>query len=623
MPLFSEFHIPLGPTVFPLSAVSPTTPTFALSPTVFPITPVSVPVNPTPVVSIPVISSPVIPTPVVSTPVVSIPVISTPIFSIPVSSIPVVPMPVGPMPSVSQFPFPEIQTIVVITGSEFAWAIAAAEVFLYGAYLVLFAFYLYVLRTGGMAKHRFLNLSTISLFILCTAHCALLNIPGLCTRLDAGVAAGDVEGTAKRAAQESSLVFTTNAVYVTSKSLHSLLVAYPQLIFGRIWWLARAAQKIMGPKVAKRYRTAGAMILESGAIYGAGGLAYIIMGFVTVHSETMNYNITTSGSILGQLVGIAPTIIAVRVGLGCCVENEDSFIAATPRLRPPAQKPAMRSLQSGEERVLYICPEHGQPLRWLDAAGSARTQKDLKVATQGGEDLGAKVEQLVSRQSAILGRGETPESLYWMDYQEEQVPIPADSSSDALHYGGFAVKNTARLTIHCASLDFGTAQMCRALVIASVECNSQRTPHCTILVLDYKGTIHEETGDTPSTSVFQVVAILVTGRLSEMPDPGLSKRNLVECRQSSCPRTFILTLSSDVKTFAAVYFGVRHAAADCQLVDSYRPGLRAFSEKGRVLFPEAQPEGLKPLMSIKCNLCGMIPGHSAITAIKISFGSKA
>ncbi|KAJ7466405.1 hypothetical protein FB451DRAFT_1178554 [Mycena latifolia] len=114
----------------------------------------------------------------------------------------------------------------------------------------------------------------------------------------------------------------------------------------------------MGPKVAKRYHTVCAMILESGAIYGAGGLAYIIMGFVTVHSETMNYDITTSGAILGQLVGIAPTIIAVRVGLGYSVENEDSFIAATPRPRSPAQKPAMRPLQSVEERILYICPEH-------------------------------------------------------------------------------------------------------------------------------------------------------------------------------------------------------------------------------------------------------------------------
>ncbi|KAJ7466437.1 hypothetical protein FB451DRAFT_413090 [Mycena latifolia] len=58
--------------------------------------------------------------------------------------------------------------------------------------------------------------------------------------------------------------------------------------------------------------------------------------------------------------------------------------------------------------------------------------KDWKVATRGGEDLWAQAEQLVSRQSAILRRDETPESLYWMDYQEEQIPIPTGRSSDAL-----------------------------------------------------------------------------------------------------------------------------------------------------------------------------------------------
>ncbi|KAJ7466475.1 hypothetical protein FB451DRAFT_413340 [Mycena latifolia] len=287
-----------------------------------------------------------------------------------------------------------------------------------------------------MAKHRFLNISTISLFILCTAHCALvLNIPRLRSRLDARIAAGDVEGSDKLTAEESHLVFATNAVYVTSNViadsififrcyaiwnsrrkiiiLPTLLtvavagtfpvpnlshpfnrfpsgIGYANVILafipptfynllpgtlfdvsivlslvttvvligltvGRIWWLARAAREVIGPKVAKRYHTACAMILESGAIYGVGGVGYLILGFVFMNS-TANYDITTSGAILGQLVGIAPTIIAVRVGLGYSVKSEDSFMTTTPRLRPPAQKPAMRSLQSVEERIVYIRP---------------------------------------------------------------------------------------------------------------------------------------------------------------------------------------------------------------------------------------------------------------------------
>ncbi|KAJ7466483.1 hypothetical protein FB451DRAFT_1485453 [Mycena latifolia] len=345
----SHFTFPLTTTTFPMPIASPTltfalaltltfaVSQFALTPTVFPISTVipapvvSTPAIPTHVVSIPVIptavvSIPVISSPVVSTPVISTTVLSTPVFSLAPTIVPmlastqftspltptIVPisMPIGsqftspptativPMPSVSQFPSPQIPPIVVINGSESAWAITAAEVFLYGAYLVLFGFYLYVLRTGGMAKHRFLNVSTISLFILCTAHCALvLNIPRLRTRLNAGITAGDVEGTAKRTAEESSLVFATNAVYVTSN-----VIADSIFIF-RCYAIWNSRRKIIILPTLLTVAVAGTfLLLESGAIYGAGGLAYIILGFVTVHSETMNYDITTSGAILGQLV---------------------------------------------------------------------------------------------------------------------------------------------------------------------------------------------------------------------------------------------------------------------------------------------------------------------------------
>ncbi|KAJ7480852.1 hypothetical protein FB451DRAFT_1446947 [Mycena latifolia] len=54
--------------------------------------------------------------------------------------------------------------------------------------------------------------------------------------------------------------------------------------------------------------------------------------------------------------------------------------------------------------------------------------KDWKVGTRGGADFWKQAEELVSRQSAILRRGEPPESLYWMDYEEEQASTLADSS---------------------------------------------------------------------------------------------------------------------------------------------------------------------------------------------------
>ncbi|KAJ7719344.1 hypothetical protein DFH07DRAFT_314528 [Mycena maculata] len=45
---------------------------------------------------------------------------------------------------------------------------------LYGIYAALFAFYLHVLRTRGISKNRFLTVATISLFVLCSTHFALL-----------------------------------------------------------------------------------------------------------------------------------------------------------------------------------------------------------------------------------------------------------------------------------------------------------------------------------------------------------------------------------------------------------------------------------------------------------------
>ncbi|KAJ6539965.1 hypothetical protein DFH09DRAFT_1089971 [Mycena vulgaris] len=53
--------------------------------------------------------------------------------------------------------------------------------------------------------------------------------------------------------------------------------------------------------------------------------------------------------------GIAPTIIAVRVGLGYSVESVDSFVAPTPRTRVVSQFPGAPHVESVHE-ILYIRP---------------------------------------------------------------------------------------------------------------------------------------------------------------------------------------------------------------------------------------------------------------------------
>ncbi|KAJ7813325.1 hypothetical protein B0H13DRAFT_2382581 [Mycena leptocephala] len=276
--------------------------------------------------------------------------------------------------------------------------IAMAEAFLYGAYAVMFGFYIHVLHTRGIPKTRFLPVATISLFILCTAHLALLL---------AGTTVLDQTDETYPSYLVSQLNFATNVIYVTNNVIadsififrchaiwnfddriiflpilltfgvgglgyfdsgRSIVVSRPlfnlsiatsvfttfmliSLSAGRIWWLSRKARDVLGQKITTRYNTACVMILESGVLYCVGGIVYIILSMTSAFA-------CTNGAILGQLVGIAPTIIAVRVGLGKSIESVDSFIATEQqRVAPLEIKNAVAPVHSTQGQILYPRPE--------------------------------------------------------------------------------------------------------------------------------------------------------------------------------------------------------------------------------------------------------------------------
>ncbi|KAF7353477.1 hypothetical protein MSAN_01537300 [Mycena sanguinolenta] len=123
------------------------------------------------------------------------------------------------------------------------------------------------------------------------------------------------------------------------------------LSVGRIWVFARLARRVPDAQTTSTYHTVCAMILESGALYVCGGIAFIVLGFV----GPPNIDVTIAGAVLGQLVGIAPTIIAVRVARGESVDNVDSFIA--PRRSPFSQKAVSLALPPVGNEVLYIRPQ--------------------------------------------------------------------------------------------------------------------------------------------------------------------------------------------------------------------------------------------------------------------------
>jgi hypothetical protein len=81
----------------------------------------------------------------------------------------------------------------------------------------------------------------------------------------------------------------------------------------------------------------------------------------------VSYTCSSSTSLPAPLItpdqGIAPTIIAVRVGLGKSVDSVDSFsLAATwPPARHPLEfQPTASATNSIEDRVLYLRPKSEQ-----------------------------------------------------------------------------------------------------------------------------------------------------------------------------------------------------------------------------------------------------------------------
>ncbi|KAJ7614438.1 hypothetical protein FB45DRAFT_254321 [Roridomyces roridus] len=123
---------------------------------------------------------------------------------------------------------------------------------------------------------------------------------------------------------------------------------------GRIWWLGCRARKMMGYKTG-RYYTVCAMILESGAVYVVGAVLLAILSIFYYADD-----LVMCAPITAQLAGIAPTIIAVRVGLNKSVESVDSFAIVVQRPRRPLPSMNFNASTTGpiqQPAVIYVRPE--------------------------------------------------------------------------------------------------------------------------------------------------------------------------------------------------------------------------------------------------------------------------
>ncbi|KAF7313887.1 Ras-GEF domain-containing protein [Mycena chlorophos] len=107
------------------------------------------------------------------------------------------------------------------------------------------------------------------------------------------------------AAARGALTVGYGGVFLTNV-LSSTLAA------GRIWFMSRSFARLMGTKRRKRYMELIAIILESGLIYPF----LLIITIVMFLSPAPTVGVLVCIALAYHLVGIAPTLIIVRVSLG-------------------------------------------------------------------------------------------------------------------------------------------------------------------------------------------------------------------------------------------------------------------------------------------------------------------
>ncbi|TFY59873.1 hypothetical protein EVG20_g7627 [Dentipellis fragilis] len=104
-------------------------------------------------------------------------------------------------------------------------------------------------------------------------------------------------------------------------------VVTTMLTAGRIWWVSKELKRNLKADAGHMYRSAIVMIVESGAIYSSGVLISLI-----VNQTAPNYE-SISAFAIGPLIGIAPTLIIVRVGMGHSFEETHAPIAESTPMR--------------------------------------------------------------------------------------------------------------------------------------------------------------------------------------------------------------------------------------------------------------------------------------------------
>ncbi|KAF5366583.1 hypothetical protein D9758_008937 [Tetrapyrgos nigripes] len=96
-------------------------------------------------------------------------------------------------------------------------------------------------------------------------------------------------------------------------------ITVTSLIAGRIWWVSRQTSQVLGAKHSRKYSQALEIVIESGAIFAVTQLILLVL-YVLRHNA--QYIVFDS---MAQIMGIVPTLIIVRIGLGMSAEAHTNY----------------------------------------------------------------------------------------------------------------------------------------------------------------------------------------------------------------------------------------------------------------------------------------------------------
>ncbi|KAF7324629.1 Rtt106 domain-containing protein [Mycena kentingensis (nom. inval.)] len=171
-------------------------------------------------------------------------------------------------------------------------------------------------------------------------------------------------------ASNIALIIGYGGVFLTNV-LASTLTA------GRIWFMSRRLARLTSRSPRRRYTDLTAIILESGLVYP---LLLIITVVIFLVPETPTVAVLVCIALAYHLVGIAPTLIIVRVGMSASFAEDDTQnsgtldIRVTPRRNGKGARP---TVSSGTDLKPL------EPLRFKITSGGTMTTQGTFTQTQG------------------------------------------------------------------------------------------------------------------------------------------------------------------------------------------------------------------------------------------------